>query len=671
MAGSCPDVLVASAELMDALANLTQDATQRASEPAAATAFKRWRETASAATGAVEDIEIFASEAAFAASARIAIEAKVPAPVAGLKSLFPHLFGSPLFSWYEPAEATRLEAFRALRAQDTTNSSDLLGWLYQFSIPEEIRKRFGQFYTRPAIVEGMLDNLGFSGPKILEARLIDPAVGAGAFAIGATGRVIAAAEEAGMEGADVCQAVQRVVYGLDLNPLGILLTEAAIALMLVPHLEKAVEAELDPLHLYVTDSLRSGELAGEEHGGVVEDIKLRRGPYEDGFAYVIANPPYAKYPSRLMNEDQKRRFAATTYGHPNLYGLFLQVGVELLADDGRLSFINPKSFVSGLYFRNLRRFLTRDLDLERFDTFDRRTGLFDGVLQDVVILTGQKRPGRVAEIELREFSGPPTAAPARSVSVARESVLLDDRFDHAFFISADDLAHRLLTRMTTETQSLRSLGFKAVTGTIVWNRLKSSMRDAATDDALPLVWGNGIRSFRFVRLGNRQEKATHVELNQKTREIVSRGEAILVKRMTAKEEARRLVACRVPPSLENSARGWFAENHVNVVKPVDPAIELDAVLGLLNSSLYDYVFRSLNGNTQVSATELDLLPVKQGPELQAIAAQARKMTAADGNDAHAREQIDHLVANLFGLSEMESRELASFYSAPDEHAASA
>ena len=221
--------------------------------------------------------------------------------------------------------------------------------------------------------------------------------------------------------------------------------------------------------------------------------------------------------------------------------------------------------------------------------------------------------------------------------MARESVLLDDRFDHAFFISADALAHRLLARMTAETQSLKDLGFKTVTGTIVWNRLKSSMRDVAAEDTLPLVWGNGIRPFRFLRLGNRANKATHVVLNQRTRGIVIRGGAILVKRMTAKEEARRLVACRVPPALEKAADGWFAENHVNIVKPVDPAIELDAVLGLLNSSLYDYVFRSLNGNTQVSATELAMLPIKQGPELQAIAAQARKLTKADGEDALASQ----------------------------------
>lgn len=648
---------------MDALTALTQEAVGKARTPAAAKAFRLWRAPDDVASATPDDLGVFASEASFAAAARMALDMKAPSAKDGLRDLFPHLYGSPLFGWFEPSEEVRGLVGEALQAHDSTNGSELLGWLYQFSIPVEVRKRFGQFYTTPAIVESMLDNVGFVGPKILESRLIDPAVGAGAFAIAATRRVIDVAQQEGLEGSSVCRAVQSVIHGLDLNPLGILLTEAAISLMLVPFLEGEDASGLEPLHLYVTDSLRIGELGGEAHSDVAEQIKARDGTYANGFDFVVANPPYAKLPSRLLTEQQKTRFSATIYGHPNLYGLFLQIGVELLADGGRLAYINPKSFVSGLYFRNLRSFLTCHLDLERFDTFDRRTGLFDGVLQDVVILTGEKTADRGELIELREFSGPPTQAPARSVSVARESVLLGQEFDFSFFISADELAHQLLARLATGTKSLRQLGFKTATGTIVWNRLKPAMRDEPAADALPLVWGNGIRPYRFLRLGNRSGKATHAEINDKTRGITVKGPAILVKRMTAKEEKRRLVACAAPPELADSEHGWFAENHVNVIRPIEPTIDLEAVLGLLNSRLYDYVFRSLNGNTQVSATELDMLPIKDGDELTAIAEQVQVLNEVAGADETAAARLDELVAALYGLSDREVAGLNNFYDA--------
>jgi hypothetical protein len=141
----------------------------------------------------------------------------------------------------------------------------------------------------------------------------------------------------------------------------------------------------------------------------------------------------------------------------------------------------------------------------------------------------------------------------------------------------------------------------------------------------------------------------------KTQGVVAYGEALLVKRMTAKEEPRRLVACRLPGDLGDSDRGYFAENHVNVVraKPGGAQVDLDAVLGLLNSRLFDFVFRSLNGNTQVSATELELLPIAYGPELAAIAEQARKLTASDGSDHKAQAQLDELVFCLYDLDDGE------------------
>lgn len=651
--------LVASTELVKVLSALAADALGRTHQPAASLGFEFWRETSAGEVTGEDALEVFSSEAAFAAAARCALEARLAGVSADLESAFPHLYGSPLFSWYQPTPELSQRLSVALDFDAREDPAALLGWLYQFSIPRPVRSRFGRFYTSESIVRSMLDAVGFDRPEILTSRLIDPACGAGAFLIEATRRVLDQAEREGLAADETCASVQRIIHGLDLNPLGVLLTEAAIALLLAPYIAASSRRlELKPLHLYVTDALRVGELRAEVHGEDAEEIKTRTGAYEDGFSYVLANPPYAKHPSRFLSPQQAARFAETTYGHPNLYGLFLQVGVELLADRGRLAFINPKSFVSGLYFRNLRRFLTKHLDLERFDSFEKRTGLFDGVLQEVVILIGTKRAERVAEIELREFCRAADAPPARTIKASPSSVLLGPELDHAFFVSADSVAHSVLARMLACGRPLKEFGLEAVTGTIVWNRLKDLVRDDPAPDTVPLIWGNGIRAFRFLGLGNRWGRGRYCELVAKTESIVSYGEALLVKRMTAKEEYRRLVACRVPAELACSQRGYFGENHVNIVRARGSAqIELDAVLGLLNSRLFDYVFRALNGNTQVSATELEMLPIAQGPELAAIATQARKLTQTDGKDPKARVALDRLVYQLYGLDENEIGEI--------------
>jgi adenine-specific DNA-methyltransferase len=643
------------------LAKLAADALARVDEPEARMALGIWSETAHGELAGDDTRELFASEAAFAAAARAVLEERLGGRGSEHGPAFPHIYEPPLFAWYRPSEKLTEPVTQLVRVHDQADPTELLGWLYQFSIPEHIRKRFGHFYTSREIVSSMLDGVGFTGAACLRGRIIDPACGAGVFVIEATRRVLAAAESENLSPAETCDAVHRAIHALDLNPLGVLLTETALALLLAPHIAGLPDCvDLKPLHLYVTDSLRAGELRAEAHAEVAEDIKARAGEYESGFDYVVANPPYAKLPSRLMTPEQVRRFSATTYGHPNLYGLFLQVGVELLADGGRLAFINPKSFVSGLYFRNLRRFLKREVDIQRFDCFEKRTGLFDGVLQEVVILTAEKRSDRSELVELREFAGAPSKPPARQSRVPRDSVLLGEKIDHAFFIHPNPICHLVLAKMLADASQLRDLGIEAATGTIVWNRLKPHVRDEPSEDALPLIWGNGIRMFRFAGLGNRGGAGSYMALVAKTLGIVSFGEALLVKRMTAKEEPRRLVACRLPEELARSDRGYFAENHVNIVRPTSGGteIDLDAVLGLLNSRLFDFIFRALNGNTQVSATELELLPVVDGHELPEIAEQARTLTASGGTDQRAQARLDELVYRLYGLDDEEVSEVS-------------
>lgn len=640
-----------------ALAAVVSDALTRSYEPAGERAYADWHERVAEAGAALER-ETFASEAAFAAVARVALDEKLGPAAQRFRRAFPHLYGSASFAWYELPDKLRAATAEELAAHEDDDPAELLGWLYQFVIPHEVRRQFGQFYTGPAIVRSMLDGAGYSGPEILGRRLIDPASGAGAFLTESTRRLLAAADDAGLGPEETCAAVQHAIHGMDLNALGVLLTEAAIALQLAPLLAATDPSfVLQPLRLFVTDSLQRGELrATTPEEATLSELKSRVGEFAVGFGFVIANPPYAKFPTRLMTEEQRRRFAATTYGHPNLYGLFLQLGVELLADGGRLAYINPKSFVSGQYFRNLRRFLVDKLDIERFDIFGSRTGLFDGVLQEVVILHAARSDKQSDEIELREYAAAPDKPAATTTRVSAESVLLSEVFDCAFFVTADPLAHRVLEQMIKGSQPLQAHGWEAVTGTIVWNRVKPLIHDDPADDRLALIWGKGIRGFKFEGIGKAGGASSYCELADKTRKIVSRGDALLVKRLTAREEKRRIVACRLPDQYAKSDAGYFGENHINIVRATgETTLDIDALLGLLNSRLFDYIFRALNGNTQVSATELEMLPIPARPaELAEIAKQARKLTAAGGKSPKALREMNRAVDRLYGISEADA-----------------
>jgi adenine-specific DNA-methyltransferase len=90
------------------------------------------------------------------------------------------------------------------------------------------------------------------------------------------------------------------------------------------------------------------------------------------------------------------------------------------------------------------------------------------------------------------------------------------------------------------------------------------------------------------------------------RHLVLEHPAVLVKRTTAKEQERRVVAAPFtsPPAV--------VENHLNVVTAgsiIPPRVPVEVLAALLNSEPVDRLFRSLSGTVAVSATELAALPL--------------------------------------------------------------
>ena len=89
------------------------------------------------------------------------------------------------------------------------------------------------------------------------------------------------------------------------------------------------------------------------------------------------------------------------------------------------------------------------------------------------------------------------------------------------------------------------------------------------------------------------------------------GFYVVVRRVSSKEEKRRIVASVVNPIFFDSLKIGF-ENHLNVFHIGKNELDKDLAYGLaafLNSSQVDKSFRSFNGHTQVNATDLRSLKI--------------------------------------------------------------
>ena len=117
------------------------------------------------------------------------------------------------------------------------------------------------------------------------------------------------------------------------------------------------------------------------------------------------------------------------------------------------------------------------------------------------------------------------------------------------------------------------------------------------------------------------------------------GYYVVVKRLSSKEEKRRVVAAVFDPDQVPCERIGF-ENHVNVFHVDGAGLPAEVARGLciwLNSTLLDRFIRRFNGHTQVNATDLRNL---RYPSVEQLSAMGRSWEPGVWLE---QEKIDELV----------------------------
>jgi adenine-specific DNA-methyltransferase len=161
------------------------------------------------------------------------------------------------------------------------------------------------------------------------------------------------------------------------------------------------------------------------------------------------------------------------------------------------------------------------------------------------------------------------------------------------------------------------------------------------DRHVPLIWMNHVRAMR-ISFPNGTRKPQYIKRSASERSLLlPNRNYVLLRRFSAKEEARRLVAA---PWLKQALGCPLVgiENHLNYI--YRPAGELDedeawGLAALLNSTLLDTYFRVSSGNTQVSASELRAMPLPPRDIILSIGHQAKTMTGGKALDDAVSEAV--------------------------------
>ncbi|WP_188037077.1 Eco57I restriction-modification methylase domain-containing protein [Actinotalea sp. JY-7885] len=478
-------------------------------------------------------------------------------------------------------QATPLVGFAAL-------SGSALGRAYVEALDPAVRARHGRHYTPDDLAGRLWDatrrTLGFGvRSQPMPGLVRDPAAGGGALLIPALREHLAATARANpaMSLAGLTQAV----HGIDTDPAAAWLASVVLAAECLPTIAE-IPARLRhpvPQLVHVGDGLAPASLA----------------------RVALMNPPYGRV---KLSVADRNRWDSVLLGHANLYALFMAHGAESLERDGVLAALVPTSWTSGLYFSRLRELLGSDLTLRSVTFVESRGGVFSGVLQETCLAVFSKRKARYTNIALSNGAVHPVAR----VPAPRGSGpwLLPRRGSDAPVAAA--AASMPLT--------LARAGWRVSTGPLVWNRRKDDLHARTGKGRAPILWGADIATGAVRRDRTRnQQRYLKIRDAADRRTMVLDTPAVLVQRTTAPEQTRRLVVADLPPEVLATWGGEIiVENHVNVLRPVDPEpmINRATLARVLATTTLDRVMRSLSGSVAVSAFELSALPLPDAATLR-------------------------------------------------------
>ena len=511
----------------------------------------------------------------------------------------------------------------------------ILGETYLAYVKHAHRKNGGHYLTPGPIAKFMAECVSYSEPYL---RVLDPGSGTG---------VLSAA---------VCEAAAQrgTVQGLHVDAC-----ENDPILANLTHLVLAFSTQwLMQRGIALTFYVKRGDFV-LEYATALEATAQSNGHGNDfcGFRpeydLVISNPPYFK-----IGKDDPRAVAGASvvHGQPNIYAMFMAISAELLSDSGSLVYIVPRSFASGPYFKRFREVFFQKVAPTAIHLFDSRKDVFKSqtVLQENLVLTARSRKAgentNEAPVLVSHSRAAHDLAERQLLWVESKSVLDLESVNKELCIPVCSEDLELVKAIRSWPNTLGSLGLDISTGPVVPFRAKRFLTDTVSETStVPLLWMHHVRPMRVKWPSTGSGKPQWVKaVPESTKLLVKDDTYVLLRRFSAKEEKRRLVAAPLVQGCFNADMVGL-ENHLNYIRGVSRELDEELAYGiavLLNSAFLDRYFRVSNGNTQVSATELRAMPLPDEEHIRVIGA---------GVSNHldlgtALPELDTLIARTLNLS---------------------
>lgn len=506
--------------------------------------------------------------------------------------------------------------------------SNKLGWTYASNRSPEFKKNFGQYMT-PVKVAGFMSKL--FNPKKDSITMLDPGAGTGILGC----------------------SVLEYLSNLDNPPKNIRFVTYEIDKDIIPYLKQSLDYSkkwLKRKNISLDYQVKSTDFILANENVFEGNTLFKLGDSLEKFDLIISNPPYFK-----LSKSDKRSKAASkiVHGQPNIYAIFMMIAALLLNDNGEMVFITPRSFSAGPYFKAFREFFFSAVRPTNIHLFGSRKDAFDqeAILQENIILkaVNDNRSNKLeTNVNVSFSQGVKDLDKITKRSIPLRDIIDFESKNKVFRISVNHKEDKIVELVHSWKENLHSLGLNISTGPVVAFRASKYITDKGASNGhqyAPLLWMQNIKAMNLQWPVN-CKKQQFIEDSNRTRKLLLQNKNyVLLRRFSAKEEKKRLIAAPLLSDFAKSERVGF-ENHLNYIYRPKGNLTLEETIGLaalLNSDLLDGYFRTSNGNTQVSATELKDMPL---PSSQIIIELGKHIIKNNFDDEQINTLIQKNIANI-------------------------
>jgi len=536
------------------------------------------------------------------------------------------------------------------------------------------RKKMGIYYTPSYIVNYIIKNtLGEyvkekSLDDILNIKLVDPACGSGSFLIEAFSELCKIVEDRlkkkekskspqfgyFKERLDLGQKaaiLQRCIYGVDLDEKAVELAQLNLLLKILEEETRETRKKILP---NMKENIKNGNSLISDSKfdkSFVWEAQFQEIFKEGGFDVVIGNPPYVR--SQLLKIEDKDYFSKNYLSASNqydLYILFIEKAIKILKPNGFLGFINPNKFLISDYGLKLREFILQNSHFKKIIDVS-NLEVFKGVGTYPVIFVLQKSV-KESEIKILRNVG-------NSLTLSGSNILYESLYPSSF---KDNDKKIISLEVKGDVEKICK---KIKENSIELGNLSEVYRGVIPplqkDYVLKEEVKNSKKALRGRDIGRYFHKWNGEFLKYDSKLNISKSK---------KFDGEKIIMPRTVLDLKAS----FDKENLNLVDRVyyiklkEEKISLKILLGIINSKLVNFYYKTYFGASHLQGNYLDLkgvdlkrIPIKipdeeQGKKIKELVERIIKFYEEGKSEQDIKNvdyEIDQEIYKLYNLTSEE------------------